>query len=266
MHIGFFDSGIGGVSVAKSVTRDLPQYNYIYYADDTHMPYGDKNQDTLYTLTTTALVQLFERNCKLVILACNSASTVLPRIQQEWIPKSYPDRKVLGVIRPTTEHIDEISQKSKVYVLATPITVKSQSFEHELNKIHAFCDFHAIPCPELAEAIERSVNIRDDQKIHQLCNTYLSSIPANTVIDMYTGCTHYAFVSSLLKELRPLARIHNQGNIVSIKLQDYLLRHPEIESFLSQTKSLSLDTLCHSDSSEYAEKLRRSYHFNLDHT
>lgn len=264
MRIGFFDSGIGGVSVAKSVIRHLPQYEYVYFADDTHMPYGNKDHNRLYTLTTAAITELFERNCKLVILACNSASTVLPRIQQEWIPKWYPDRKVLGVIRPTVEHIGELSQRSKVYVLATTITVTSESFEHELNKIHAICDFHAIPCPALAEAIEQSVDLPEDPRIRQLCNTYLSTIPTNTAVDIYTGCTHYAFISSLLKELRPLAHIHNQGRIVSIKLQDYLLRHPEIESHLSQTKSISLDTLCDSESSGYVQKLNEAYHFNLD--
>ena len=129
----------------------------------------------MYKRQTQALETMFENDCKLVILACNSASTILPRIQQEWLPEHHPDRKVLGVIRPTVEHMGESSDIRKIYVLATPVTVESESFDHELNKINIRCDFHEIACSGLAETIERSADYISDPNILALTKEYLQT-------------------------------------------------------------------------------------------
>lgn len=261
MHIGFFDSGIGGVSVAQSAIRDLPHYTYVYFADDTNMPYGNKSKDTLFDLTKKALEQMFAANCKLVVLACNSATTVLPRIQQEWLPKYYPNHKVLGVIRPTVEHMTEQKGQEDVYVLATAVTVSSKSFTHELSKIQKSLRFFEIPCPELAEAIEKSKNYEENTEIVSLCKKYLSTVPADKSVTIYTGCTHYAFVSDIIRRLRPRAKVFTQGNMVSPKLVQYLSRHPEIEKSLSRTMSAQLVTLCSSRNPDYIQKLKQALLF-----
>ncbi len=266
MRIGFFDSGIGGVSVAQSAMSNLPRYDYLYFADDTHMPYGNKDKESLYNLTTQALEKMFQNDCKLVILACNSASTILPQIQQEWLPRNYPDRKVLGVIRPTVEHMAESSDIRKIYVLATPVTVKSESFDHELNKINIQCDFHEIACPGLAEAIELSADYTSDPKILTLIEKYLHTIPTDEIVEIYTGCTHYAFISPVVKQLRPRAIVHNQGTIVASKLKEYLNRHAEIESHLLKEIDTSRVTLCNSDSPGYILKLQKTFQHSFDET
>jgi glutamate racemase len=258
MRIGFFDSGIGGVTVAQAVMKALPGYEYVYYADDTHMPYGNKEKSLIYTLTTDALRRMFEKKCELVILACNSASTVLPRIQQEWLPKEFPDRKVLGVIRPTVEHMVDTTKVDKVYVLATPVTVSSQSFDHELAKIQKSVDFHEIACPGLAEAIEYSADSMRDQNIISLCERYLESVPTKGAFEIYTGCTHYAFVTGHIKKIRPHTRVRNQGGIVAAKLVSYLSRHPEIEECLSRVTTPSLEILCSSGSKKYITKVEKA--------
>ncbi len=266
MRIGFFDSGIGGVSVAQTVMNSLPRYDYLYFADNTHMPYGNKDKSTLYDLTTQALETMFENDCKLVILACNSASTILPRIQQEWLPEHHPDRKVLGVIRPTVEHMGESSDIRKIYVLATPVTVESEAFDHELNKISIQCDFHEIACPGLAETIERASDYATDPGLISLTEKYLQTIPTDEIVEIYTGCTHYAFIAPLIKRLRPSAIVHNQGTIVASKLKDYLRRHSEIESHLSQHRGVSPDTLCNSDSPGYILKLQEAFQYDFNET
>lgn len=134
MNIGLFDSGIGGLTVLKALTCDLPNYTYVYYGDNANAPYGEKSPDEIYDLTIKGIEFLFGKYCSLVVLACNTASTVLPRIQQEWLPMHYPDRKVLGIIRPTAEHMTESGAK-EIYLMATPATVNAHSYEKELVKL-----------------------------------------------------------------------------------------------------------------------------------
>ena len=263
MHIGFFDSGIGGVSVAKSVIRLLPHYTYQYFADDSHMPYGNKDKETLYDLTTKALRTLFEQNCALVILACNSASTVLPRIQHEWLPQNFPDRKVLGVIRPTAEDIALRSAVAKTYILATPVTVDSQSYGKELAKIGKTGYYQTIACPGLAEAIEISKDYVHDNHVDQMLRTFLTGIPENEKTTIYTGCTHYAFVSDTIRSLRPFATVRNQGKIVCHAFADYLKRHPDIESVLTPTRIRSLKIYCSSMKQSYIDTLHDAFHFHF---
>ena len=105
MNIGVFDSGIGGLTVLKSFLKNLPNYTYKYFGDNANAPYGEKSSEEIYDLTIKGIEFLFSKNCSLVILACNTASTVLPKIQQEWLPVHHPDKKVLGIIRPTAENI-----------------------------------------------------------------------------------------------------------------------------------------------------------------
>jgi len=256
MRIGIFDSGIGGSTIAKAVIQSLPHYEYVYYADDSNMPYGDKDAQLLYTLTTLSLRKLFDRDCNIVILACNTATTVLPRIQQHWLPQTYPERKVLGIIRPTVEHMVKADDNQSIYVLGTARTVESQSFDHELIKIGKSCDFHEVSCPALAYAIENSKDIGHDSNIANLCAQYLQTIPDDRHLYIYLGCTHFAFVSSIIQALRPLAKIMDQGPIVSTSFVQYLDRHVEIRNRLTKNDKGSLEVSSSSNNKEYINKVK----------
>ena len=258
MRIGFFDSGIGGISITRSVKRDLPQYLYTYYADDRNMPYGNKKPETLFHLTTQALKILFEQErCLLVILACNTASTVLPRIQKVWLPETFPDRKVLGVIRPTVEYLTEKHSTHPVYVLATQRTVLSRAYDHELSKIGKTCDFHEIACPKLAQAIEISPHPSQDPSVYALCKEYLKNVPETIPVTIYTGCTHYAFAAPFIRKLRPLATVINQGHIISRKLDAYLSNHPAMAKKLKRSAGGATHLFCSSNSVEYVKKIEK---------
>ena len=103
-RIGVFDSGLGGISVLKKFLTELPDYHYLYLGDTARVPYGDKSPDIIYNYTIQAVDFLFKQGCNLVIIACNTASAqALRRLQQEWLPKNYPQRRVLGVIKPLAE-------------------------------------------------------------------------------------------------------------------------------------------------------------------
>lgn len=222
MKIGFFDSGIGGTTILRQVMRDLPQYTYLYYADNAHLPYGDKSADELYTLTTNALKEMFAQDCKIVVLACNTATTVLPRIQQEWLPQNFPDRKVLGIIRPTVEHMIA-SGKKKVYLLATEATVKADSYTHELKKLGSDIKLIQIACPDLASAIEEEQDLQNSPRIRSLLTQYTSSITDSNPI-VYTGCTHYELVRDMIYQISGI-KAFTQGYLGAKSLMNYISAH-----------------------------------------
>ena len=133
--IGVFDSGYGGLTVLRELVNRLPQYDYLYLGDNARSPYGTRSFETVYQYTLECVKWFFEKGCSLVILACNTASAkALRTIQQNDLPKIAPDKKVLGVIRPTTEAIGNYSQTNAVGILATSGTVASQSYPIEIAK------------------------------------------------------------------------------------------------------------------------------------
>ena len=231
MNLGVFDSGLGGLAVLRNFIKILPSYNYIYLGDNKNIPYGEKNPEEIYRLTCEAIDYLAtEKNCSLIILACNTASTVLRRIQQEYLPSKYSGLKVLGVIRPAAEAIIE-SPDQPVGIMATNATVKSNSFMLELKKIQAEPILYQQGCPDLVPLIE-SGNLSDG-RLEQAAKTYVNLLKEKGVKSILLGCTHYELILDLIKKVSNIPII-TEGAVTAQKLEDYLKRHPEIESQLSK--------------------------------
>lgn len=246
MYIGVFDSGIGGLTVLKAFLKNVPNYTYKYFGDNVNAPYGEKTAEEIYGLTIKGIEFLFTKNCSLVILACNTASTVLPRIQQEWLPKYYPGRKVLGIIRPTTEHMLEKGQEC-VTLMATPATILAKSYEKELTKLGSDIKINPIACPGLAKAIEDSGG-KFSSNVDVTLNNCLKDCKGCAPI--YLGCTHYEYLEDKIAELTGCATV-SQSAICSEKLKQYLQRHTEMvlkanssyKLFFSTKPALSADEL-----------------------
>jgi len=152
MKIGIFDSGVGGLIIGKAIHEHLPQYDYLYFGDTEHMPYGEKTPKEILEYTIKGIKYLFENDCLLIIIACNTASAqALRKIQQKFLPKYFPDRKVLGVIIPAVE---DLNNKKNVGVLATRATVKSKSFTIEIKKRFPKIKVFEQTAPKLARLIE----------------------------------------------------------------------------------------------------------------
>ena len=267
--IGVFDSGYGGLTILEAIRKELPQYDYLYLGDNARAPYGTHSFDVIYSYTLQAVKYLFEQDCALVILACNTASAKALRTIQQKDLKGLNDemsataplndgmmkRNVLGVIRPTVEAVPAITKTGHVGILATPATVSSESYVLELEKI-----FHD----------QRQALSRNDQRLvvtQQACPMWVPLIEAGEhskpgadyFVDLYLrelfdkdpqidtlvlGCTHYP----LLKEkIDSFLRNHeitesreheiaiiSQGALVADSLKDYLHRHPEYRDQLSQ--------------------------------
>lgn len=234
--IGFFDSGLGGLTILKEVVKKLPQYSYIYLGDNARTPYGSRSGEVIYRFTCEGVEELFKRGAELVILACNTSSAAaLRKIQQEFLPKNYPDKKTLGIIIPTAEEIGNMTKSREVGILATEATVNSGAYSSEINKINPGVKVYQQACPLFVPIIEAGE--KDWKGLDLAIKKYLNELFLNSrkIDTIILGCTHYAIIEKKIKKYLPNGvKIVSQGQIVSEKIGDYLKRHPEIENKLSK--------------------------------
>ncbi len=229
--IGVFDSGYGGLTILQEIRQAMPDYDYIYLGDNARAPYGTRSFNIVYRFTLEAVKYLFEQGCHLVILACNTASAkALRSIQQNDLPLIDPNRRVLGVIRPTVEKIGEISRNGNIGIFGTPGTVQSQSYDMEIAKLHP--DFHTysqgcpmwVPLVENREADKPGADYFVKQEVNNLFN---KQSDIDTVI---LACTHYPLLYKKIRQYVPeSAEVIKQGEIIADSLVDYMKRHPEME-------------------------------------
>ena len=235
MNIGVFDSGLGGLTVFKELLKKLPDYNYLYLGDNARVPYGGKSEKIIYTYIREAVDFLFKKNCLLVILACNTATAVaLRKIQREYLPKKYPDKKVLGVIRPTVESVIDAGYK-KIGVIGTYALVISKSFVKEIKKFDKSVEVYQKACPLLVPIIEEGEI--DWQGLDMILKKYLQPLKNNNIDSLILGCTHYGLIDDKIhKIIGTGVHIVTEGNVTALKLKDYLIRHPEIEKHLGKDR------------------------------
>lgn len=251
--IGIFDSGYGGLTVLKEISRQLPQYDFIYLGDNARAPYGNRSFETVYEYTLQCVKKLFEMNCPLVILACNTASAkALRNIQQKDLPKIAPEKRVLGVIRPTTEIVGKISKTGHVGVLGTAGTITSNSYPIEIAKFYPDLKVSQEACPMWVSLVENNESESEgaDFYIKKNLDNILSK--DDQIDTLILGCTHYPLlISKIKKHLPPHINLLSQGQIVADGLADYLKRHPEMELQCSKGNSIEFYT---TDSAENFDK------------
>lgn len=226
--IGVFDSGLGGLTVLKYFLRDSPGYNYIYLGDNARVPYGEKSPATIYEYTREAMEYLFRAGCNLIIIACNTASAqALPRLQQEYLPATYPNRHILGVIRPLAEVAAEQSHWKRIGVIGTKSTINSRAYELEIKKINPQAEIVAVAAPLLVPLIEEGWGHKPETKM--ILKKYLHRLKMKKIDGLILGCTHYDFLYPDIKKIMGRrVGLPRPGAIIAASLQDYLARHPEL--------------------------------------
>lgn len=228
--IGIFDSGYGGLTVLKDIVRELPQYDYLYLGDNARSPYGPRSFETIYHYTLECVKYLFSQNCHLVILACNTASAkALRNIQQKDLPNIDPERRVLGVIRPTAEIVGNHTQTGHVGILGTSGTVNSDSYVMEIQKQFPKLKVYQEACPMWVPLVENNEYNSDgaDYFVKQHLEGILSQ--SKKIDTLLLACTHYPLLTDKIKQFAPdHITILSQGEIVAKSLADYLKRHPEM--------------------------------------
>lgn len=251
--IGVFDSGYGGLTVLKELVNKLPQYDYLYLGDNARAPYGARSFETVYEYTLQCVNKLFNSGCHLVILACNTASAkALRNIQQKDLPGIDPGRRVLGVIRPTTEIAGNYSKTKQIGILATQGTVASESYVVELNKFFPEAKVFQEACPMWVPLIENNEyeSVEADSFIKKnLNNLFAKSTEIDTII---LGCTHYPIlINKIKKHIPENVKLLSQGTIVAESLVKYLAHHKELEAKCSKGGTQTFYT---TDSTESFDK------------
>lgn len=238
-HIGVFDSGIGGLTVLKEIRGLLPEYDYVYLGDNARTPYGTRSFEVVYEYTLQAVKRLFELNCDLIVIACNTASAkALRQIQQTYLKDLEKEKRVLGVIRPTTELAGKLSITKEIGILGTKGTVTSNSYQVEINRFDPDVKVHQQACPLWVPLIENQEY--DTEGGHYFIKKYVDDLMVQGKIDtIILACTHYPIIADLIKAHLPKQiQLISQGGIVAERLQDYLNRHQWLENKLTKNHSI----------------------------
>ena len=262
--IGIFDSGYGGLTILHGIRQVLPEYDYLYLGDNARTPYGPRSFEVVYEFTRQAVLKLFEMGCHLIILGCNTASAkALRTIQQNDIPQIDPDRRVLGVIRPTAEVIGSLTTSRHVGVLATEGTIKSESYTLEIQKLYPDIQVTGVACPFWVPLVE--YNEADspgaDYFVKKRIDQIMRLDPAIDAIIL--GCTHYPLLMpKILKYLPAGVRVIPQGEYVAESLKDYLERHPQMDAKCS--KHATVHYLTTENPDKFKESAQIFLHESID--
>lgn len=244
MNIGVFDSGSGGLTVMRALDDAFPDRGFVYLGDHANAPYGNRSPAEIYELTIRNLERLFDEDCSLVVIACNTAAARgLRRLQREWLPIAHPTRRVLGVIVPVVEEITGVTWVAdqapvdqpieavgvKVAVFATKHTVESNAFAGEIRKRSPHIEIWQQACPRLVPLIEEGA-----------CDDFLQSAVEEYVFDLMSrmsgqtpdvcilGCTHYPLIEPIFRRILPLeTKVLSQPAVTARSLANYLHRHAE---------------------------------------
>ncbi|MDR0828914.1 MAG: glutamate racemase [Prevotellaceae bacterium] len=244
MKIGIFDSGYGGLTILEKIVEKLPQYDYIYLGDNARTPYGSRSFEVVYAYTLQCVKKLFELDCQIIIIACNTASAkALRTIQQADLPNIAPNRRVLGIIRPTAEKIDYFTKTKTVGIFGTSGTIQSKSYEMEIAKLFEQITVVSEDCPMWVPIVENNEHLKNgaDYFVKQHIDNILAK---NKNIDaIILGCTHYPLLLEKIRKYLPEnIKIITQGNLVADSLADYLLRHSEHEKLCTKNSTIQFYT------------------------
>jgi glutamate racemase len=246
--IGVFDSGFGGLTVLSALLERLPAYDYLYLGDSARAPYGARSLNVVLQFTREAVDYLFAQGCPLVVLACNTASAqALRTLQQIDLPRRYPDRRILGVVRPSAEALAALppgaipgvtppsSSTGTVAVLGTSGTIASGSYRLELAKLAPGINLIEKACPLWVPLVEagETAGPGTDYFLHKYLDPILADAqPPSRIL---LGCTHYPLLLPGIRAIvEPAIEVLTQGAIVAERLSDWLLRHPEMERRLTR--------------------------------
>jgi glutamate racemase len=258
LKIGFFDSGLGGLLITQAVIKKMPQYDYIYLGDTLHVPYGKRSKEAILNYSKASIDYLFStHNCQIIITACNTVSaSVLRTLQQEYLPKHYPERRILGVVVPTLESAMD-GGYSEIGVIATESTISSNIYKDELEKVSKDITIHQQSAPLLVPLIEHN----GVEWAEPILKNYLKPLMNENIEALILGCTHYPRMKRDIQNIIGSdITLISQDEIIPDKLSDYLERHPESEQLLTRSGTrkylvtdltdsyqLTARSLCHED-------------------
>lgn len=237
MELGVFDSGYGGLTVLRAIGERLPDLSTIYLGDNGRAPYGLRDEETIFRFALEGVRRLFAEGCPLVVLACNTASAqALRRIQQEVMPLEFPDRRLIGVVRPLAEAAAEASANGHFGVIGTKATAAAKAYTREIKHLRPDAEVTEVPAPGLAGLIEEGRESSPEAEAEVAAALEGLRVADPEIDTILLACTHFPLAFPIFERHRPSgARYLMQDEIVADKLAEYLERHPEIASKLDRS-------------------------------
>lgn len=212
--IGIFDSGVGGLSVAKELCNHLPNENIIYFGDTAHTPWGERSADAIKSYTKSIVEFLISKNCKVILIACNTASSVA----LEYLKTTFPNQIFFDVVTPTVSYLSNNFASKKVGLLATKQTVKSSAYTKNLC---SSINMISRPAPLLVSVVEEGFS--NTQLGEVAVNSYLENPDFNDISAMVLGCTHFPFLKNhVIKYYQNNVEIVDSSIHVILDLKQYL--------------------------------------------
>lgn len=259
MKLGIFDSGLGGLLITKAIRRVLPDTDILYFGDTLHLPYGNRSDEAIYMYTKAAMEYMFAQDCKLIVMACNTASAAaLRRLQQTWLPGAYPGRNIIGVVVPTLEAAIDKGYK-KLGLIGTNYIVGSNVFHEELSKINPDIEIVQKATPLLVPLIEND----GGKWTEDVLRDYLEPLMAQDIECLLLGCTHYPFLRPQIEKITGgEVDILSQDDLIPAKLANYLERHPEYTNEITQSGAIEFHVSDLTDN--YLKAARAIYGQDID--
>jgi len=262
--IGVFDSGVGGLSILKEFLIELPEYNYIYFGDNKNAPFGDLSSDEIYSNTCQALDFLFSKGCEIVIIACNTISAkALKKIQQKYLVNNYPDKKVLGIIIPIIESLDNLEKNDTIGIIATNVTINSGVYNNEFRKANIKNILISKATPQLVPLIEDyNTHISD---LRSCLLEIFSEFEEKKINHLILGCTHYLLIADEIEKIiTKNITVVNVPKEVTRRLKKYLQKHSNFEKTLKQ--ELKLEVYKSMENMKEAQILYKKYFKNVSYS
>lgn len=219
--VGIFDSGIGGLTVAHAIKQMMPQEDLIYFGDTAHLPYGDKSEAAIQAYSIKITDVLLRKNCKVIVIACNSASSAAYELLKEYVQHKV---KVINVIDPMVNWVIENFQSRSVGLIGTKRTVQSGIYTRKIEDSNRNIALHALPTPLLVPMIEEGFF---NNKISQdIIEKYLNDPVLGDISALILGCTHYPLIrKEILEFYQGRMVVLDSSEIVAKALFDYLSEH-----------------------------------------
>lgn len=192
--IGIFDSGIGGISVLRELTALMPGENFIYFGDSKNAPYGTKTIEEVRKLTCADAAHLMEQGVKALVVACNTATSAAIDILRE----TYREIPVIG-IEPALKPAVHAGNHKRVLVMATPMTLREEKFQHLMGQYRMEAEILSLPCPGLVEFVERGE--LDSPALEQFLTKLFADYLTHPVDSVVLGCTHYPLVREMIQKV-----------------------------------------------------------------
>lgn len=225
--IGLFDSGIGGLTVAKAVKNSLPNERIVYFGDTAHLPYGDKSEAAIQAYSIKITDVLLNKGCKVILIACNSASSAAYELLTEYVGTR---AKILNVIDPMVDYLNNNFQKKNIGLIGTKRTVLSAVYETKLAANDAGIKLHSLATPLLVPMIEEGYF--NNKISHEIIDEYLSQPELNDIEALVLGCTHYPLIKNEIKELTfNKIPIIDSAEIVALSLKYFLEKHDLLNDY-----------------------------------